>query len=76
MVSRAICKTCREYMAVPRKRKDKAMRDVWRCRLGKDGSWYPFADDRYSKVLWEEETPAKGCPKLMEHALAYSMSRG
>ena len=75
MVSQDICKTCRHYSNVrytfPMKKKDKAFRVTWRCRIDVPPNKHEYD---YTKVLCDEENPARGCPKLMEHAIACGMS--
>lgn len=77
MVSRQVCKACIYYSvlreSVPIKKGYKAFKDTWRCRLGV-GLLRSANDYSYTKVLCNEENPARGCPKLMEHAIACGMS--
>jgi hypothetical protein len=76
MVSRDVCKACGYYKStrstVPFNKKEKVFKATWRCR--KD-VLIPWDGGDYSKVLCSEENPAKGCPKLMDHAIACGMSR-
>jgi hypothetical protein len=73
MVDREVCRKCLWYYERAPKRDGGPIRfkKIWRCI--KDSIHVPSKKLVWiekAKVLWEEENPIKGCPYLLQHALA------